>query len=687
MGFNQLLPQLRFLERAGLNRISHGLRIKRHEGLIRKRVYRQWSVGRWLATEASPRVLATLSGRAREGEKAIIAGAMTSSIVHHAITLEITRSGVAKPERIGPIYPSFDGWYFAVLHDPLTVAAIEFEIGVAKGSFILFHEFGAAPWDDDENAGVRIPFAPERGRALIPRDPADPGSRFEPLVQSAREMEYHDLLAGIGTDGGKNGSPLADDTSRDGLLRANDFDADHYLSERSDVAEAGLSAEKHFLSHGWKEGAAPRADLDTFELLRRNRDFRRHVVEHDADWSAHVDKAVLDSGVPTHPPAISAAYALAAPRAVEGILCAGYVEAGLGLGESLRSFVSALADERDRVRLLPINAGVETRYIGRFSEELYDLSSAYPVNIVQVAVDQLSPVLLSMGRWRLSDSYNILRTYWELSSAPEEWRASLTQFDELWAPTHFIARSLAGVFDGPITIVPTVVDVTAVTPMPKRDLGFQDDCFVFGFSFDRFSTLARKNPLAVASAFSAAFPDDSGVGLVLKTTGPLGSNTEEDEGLAALTKKDMRVRLLEEQFPRGAMLGFLEAIDCYVSLHRSEGFGLGMAEAMALGTPVIGTNYGGCTDFLCEATGFPVRYEERALRDHEYPYASDRTWAEPDIEHAAALMRRVVRGRDDVRKRAAAAKVHIREWNAPEVVARRAARRLAEIGPEGRQTF
>ena len=125
----------------------------------------------------------------------------------------------------------------------------------------------------------------------------------------------------------------------------------------------------------------------------------------------------------------------------------------------------------------------------------------------------------------------------------------------------------------------------------------------------------RKNPLGVLRAFQAAFPDrGDAVALLVKTTGlpppHLATEACQDvqRSLQAAAAADERIRIIDRILSRDDMLGLIEQSGCFVSLHRSEGFGLGMAEAMALGTPVIGTDYSGNRDFLTEGTGFPVGY-------------------------------------------------------------------------------
>ena len=147
------------------------------------------------------------------------------------------------------------------------------------------------------------------------------------------------------------------------------------------------------------------------------------------------------------------------PARINGVLFIGYVEAALGLGESLRGLIRAIGDRAVPFAIQPFNAGVEGRRIGPFLPDRTDTDGRYDVNVIEIATDQLPHVQLGLETRRLAASYNVLRTYWELPHAPAGWASLLDGIDEIWAPTRFVADALAEVFGGPILIVPPCVDV------------------------------------------------------------------------------------------------------------------------------------------------------------------------------------------------------------------------------------
>jgi len=218
----------------------------------------------------------------------------------------------------------------------------------------------------------------------------------------------------------------------------------------------------------------------------------------------------------------------------------------------------------------------------------------------------------------------------------------LQWIDELWLPNEFVANAFKPIFPGKIAIIPPAVD-TDQGPFDGREaFGMEQGRFYFFFSFDYFSSPYRKNPTAVLEAFQKCFRDRSErVGLVIKSIGAPEHFPDLKNVFLKAAADDPRIIIIDKSLPRRAMLSLIRACDVYVSLHRSEGFGAGMAEAMSFGRAVIGTNFSGNTEFLTSATGFPVRYTLRPVKEHEYNWSAHQFWAEPDVSEASALMRLV----------------------------------------------
>lgn len=365
------------------------------------------------------------------------------------------------------------------------------------------------------------------------------------------------------------------------------------------------------------------------------------------------------------------------------VLFIGYAEGALGLGEAFRNMLQSLDDADFPFSIYPYSRDIETRIIGPFMEDRYDLAGTYDINVIYLAANQLSGCLETLD-YRISEAgYNILRTYWELPLAPMEWAPLLEKIDELWVPNSFVAVAFGAIFRKKITIVPVCVKADYKTKFSREYFGLDLDRLYFTYSFDYYSSAARKNPLGVAHAFIYAFPKlTDNVGLILKATGPQELDPTAAQLLKNLSQVDSRIRIFTTSMTRDELLSLLDVSDCYVSLHRSEGFGLGMAECLAMGKPVIGTDFSGNQEYLNVHTGFPVPFVLRPLMPGEYPMGDGQSWAEPDLQFAIRLMRSVVNDPLEGRKRGAAGRQFVQTRYSAAAVARIVTARIAEIRAE-----
>jgi glycosyltransferase involved in cell wall biosynthesis len=363
-----------------------------------------------------------------------------------------------------------------------------------------------------------------------------------------------------------------------------------------------------------------------------------------------------------------------------GVLCVGYVEAALGLGQSFRGMLASMEGMSIPFSIYPFNVAVEKRRLGPFMAERYDKEGRYDINLIQTAPDQLPSAIRELGSLRTNGAYNILRAFWELPRAPREWGASLRDVHEIWVPNDFVAAAFRDCFHGPIINVPEPILVDRMQTFDRSHFGMREERFYFLFSFDYFSFPSRKNPLAVLRAFQAAFPPDvQNAGLIIKSVGPTESAPNVAGEIAAAACADPRICVIDAPMSRDEMLSLIECSDCYVSLHRSEGFGLGMAEAMLLGRPVVGTDYSGNTAFLSDETGFPVDFALVPVRPGEYPFHEGQYWADPDQVDAIRLMRLVLDNPAERERRAVNASAFMATHHAAKTVRLAVERRLIDI--------
>jgi len=383
---------------------------------------------------------------------------------------------------------------------------------------------------------------------------------------------------------------------------------------------------------------------------------------------------------PSAPPGRERGLHEAAPRR-EGVRFIGYVEANLGLGESLRGLIDSAADASLRFAIWPFNINVESRFACPFRPESYDTDGAYPINVIETATDQLPLVRATIGEPLLSGSYNVLRTYWELPFAPASWQPLLEWIDEIWAPNAFVADAFRRIFPGPIVVIPPCVEPQPPQKLARSHFGLKDEVFYFLFSFDYFSYPARKNPVGVLQAFQAAFDKkDARVGLVIKSTGSRTHFPEIRAIINRAAKSDPRIVVIDRTLTRGEIVSLMADCDCYLSLHRSEGFGLGMVEAMVHAKPVIGTDFSGSQDFLSAETGFPVPCQLRPIRPGEYVESDGQVWAEPDIKAASQAMRDVMADPEATARIAQAGQAFVRQRYSRSNVGAELAARVATIG-------
>jgi glycosyltransferase involved in cell wall biosynthesis len=217
-----------------------------------------------------------------------------------------------------------------------------------------------------------------------------------------------------------------------------------------------------------------------------------------------------------------------------------------------------------------------------------------------------------------------------------------------------------------------------VPPFDRDRLRLPSDRPLFLFVFDHHSTAVRKNPRGLIDAFAAAFPDGHSGFLLIKSINA-ATLPEVAAELGRAASRHPAVRVVDATLTASERLSLLATCDCYVSLHRSEGFGMTIAEAMAYGRPVIATGYGGTVDFLDDTTGYLVDWKPTRVAGDNSVYPADGTWADPDLDHAAALMREVAAAPRDAQLRGARAAKRIATAHAPLAVGRALAGELARL--------
>lgn len=359
-----------------------------------------------------------------------------------------------------------------------------------------------------------------------------------------------------------------------------------------------------------------------------------------------------------------------------GVNVAGYLTGEFGLGESARAIIRSLRAVGVTCTLnnieVPCHRNLD-RTFQHFAE-----TNPHRINLVTVNVDQATEFHQLKGDAYFKEHYNIATWFWELSSFPEEWVSRFSDYQEIWVASQFCAESLAKVSPIPVIKMSWPLDIQGLAVSSDRvRFGLEESSFVFLVTFDFLSVFERKNPLAVVEAFRLAFSEMEDVVLVVKSI-----NSEADpESLDRLKRAaaGINVRIIDGHLDKAEIRSLFASSDCYVSLHRSEGLGLGLAQSMSLGKPVIATAYSGNMDFMTINNSFLVKYDLVELDQDYGPYRKGSVWAEPDIAHAAALMGAVFNDRDTAAAIARRASEDIRKFMNPVLTGREMLRRLLRI--------
>ena len=305
-------------------------------------------------------------------------------------------------------------------------------------------------------------------------------------------------------------------------------------------------------------------------------------------------------------------------------------------------------------------------------------NNRYAVNVVHINPDQWQEAVGMFPRSQFDGHYNIGVWLWELETIPRRWIPLLDYVDELWAPSAFIAEAVRKETDKPVTVIPYCMETPYDETLTRADFGLRDGDFLVLMVYDSNSYSSRKNPGAAIEAFRAAFGDrPEGAKLVIKISNP----KPEDTAFVESRLDRSAYVLMTERLDRMKMNSLVRLCDVFLSLHRSEGFGLVLAEAMSLGTPTVATNWSANPEFMPADAACLTGYTLVPVGDRYQYEQEDLVWAEADTAQAAAYLKRL---KEDPAYREAISRNGRKaaaELLSPEKTAERMAARLDEIIP------
>jgi glycosyltransferase involved in cell wall biosynthesis len=363
-------------------------------------------------------------------------------------------------------------------------------------------------------------------------------------------------------------------------------------------------------------------------------------------------------------------------KSQKGVNLIGYTRAEMGIGESCR--IAAKSMDAAELPFGIIN------FTGMNSARMTDTSwihkelanPIYNVNVFHINAEQMMEIYAHYGNSIFQNRYNIGFWHWELPDFPDEWLESFSLVDEIWAPSSFVVDSIAMKSPVPVVKIPHGIEVKIINLHNRSYFKLPENAFLFLTMYDINSYQQRKNPQGSIKAFKLAFnPNDLTVGLVIKVN-TFKSDINELKLVYDAIENYKNIYVIKETLSRDETNALIKVTDCYISLHRSEGFGLGLAEAMYLGKPAIGTNWSSNIDFMTSSNSCLVNYELINIGFDQGPYKAYQQWADPDVEHASSFMKKLTTNEDYYKKIAKKGERDIKQNFSPLVVGEKIKKRL-----------
>ena len=341
-----------------------------------------------------------------------------------------------------------------------------------------------------------------------------------------------------------------------------------------------------------------------------------------------------------------------------GVNLIGYAQGQLGIGEDLRCTATALDTAGIPTAIINFPPGQNIPQNDHTLTARLTHEGPFAFNLFCLTAEEIARFLMEKGPDAFHQRFNIGYCPWELSRWPGPWLPLFGLVDELWASSQHTLSAMQQGLKTQNQAAPEPLPSTALMPLAvtlpglsstdrlktRANYGLPSEAILITFSFDLNSSIHRKNPLMALRAFQRAFPAEhplaDQVALLIKTHRPSRPNRDWDR-LKDEADNDPRLHIIEATLPRVELLELYAACDCFISLHRAEGFGRGLAEAFMLGLDVIATDHGGNRDFCHGPLAHPVLCQMERVKNGEYPYHRGQQWAQPSIAHAAELLREV----------------------------------------------
>lgn len=361
-----------------------------------------------------------------------------------------------------------------------------------------------------------------------------------------------------------------------------------------------------------------------------------------------------------------------------GVNVIGYFKGSFGLSETARLVVAALKAQSIPYSLLSADHLISHHNLTENFDEPISQKFVYPVNLF--CIDQEGIVNFAQKcRWQdIKRRHNVALWFWETNVIPLNKQECWHYLDEMWVASRYAQEHLAIASSLPVYVIPHAMRIFSSTGK-KSDFGL-DEKYTFLFCFDFYSSEPRKNPEAAIYAFQQAFPERKDVQFVIKSQNA-DSHSKRFKSLKQLIANDSRIIWMDKQLDAQARYDLMQACDCYISLHRSEGFGHTMAETMLMGKPVIATGYSGNLEFMHEDNSFLCPYTLIPIGKNCPPYPANGIWADVDIDDAAKWMKFVTENEHETARRAKEGQAFILKHHSLKAMGERILKRLHATPP------